>query len=114
MKAYFKFSSAVLAGGAAVLVALSLVGLHAGQTALKLVSSASGGPGQFTLRLQMQSTSNSVIYVIQTSTNLIQWDTLVSGKAKPGALLQIADVSAANHVKFFRVNEISPDLVDTN
>ena len=112
MKAYFR--SAVLASGGAVLLTLALLGLHAGQTSLKLVSAPSGGPAQFTLRLQMQSTSNSVLYVIQTSTNLIQWDTLVSGKAKPGTLLQVADVSPANHAKFFRVNELSPNLVDTN
>ena len=112
MKAYFR--SAVLAGAGTVLLAVSLFGLHAGQTSLKLVSSAPNGSGQVTLRLQMQSTSNSVLYVIQTSTNLIQWDTLVSGKAKPGALLQVANVSPANNAKFFRVNELPEDLVDTN
>ena len=112
MKAYFR--SAVLAGAGAVLLAVSLFGLQAGQTSLKLVPSAPGETGQVTLRLQMQSTSNSVLYVIQTSTNLIQWDTLVSGKAKPGALLQVANVSPANNAKFFRVNELPADLVDTN
>ena len=64
--------------------------------------------------MQLQSASNSVIYVIQTSTNLVNWDTLVSGKTIPGAVVQIADVSPTNQAKFFRVNEMPADLLDTN
>ena len=112
MKRHFK--TAMLTGLGAVALGLSLVHLFAGQTSLKLVPQSQTKPGQFTLKMQVQSTSNSVIYVIQTSTNLIKWDTLVSGKTKPGAVIQIADVSPTNQARFFRVNELPADLVDTN
>ena len=112
MKRHFK--TAMLMGLGVVALGLSLAHLVAGQTSLKLVPQAQTKPGQFTLKMQVQSTSNSVIYVIQTSTNLIKWDTLVSGKTKPGAVIQIADVSPTNQAKFFRVNELPADLADTN
>ena len=112
MKAFFR--TAVLAFEGAVLLGLGLWHLHAGQTSLNLSLTAPPAAGQFTLKMQVHSSSNSIIYVIQTSTNLIQWDTLVSGKAKPGAVIQVANVSPANQAKFFRVNELPPGLVDTN
>ncbi len=112
MKRYFK--TAMLTGLGAVALGLSLAHLFAGQASLKLVPQSQTKPGQFTLKMQVQSTSNSVIYVIQTSTNLIKWETLVSGKTKPGAVIQIADVAPTNQAKFFRVNELPADLMDTN
>ncbi len=112
MKRHFK--SALLTGLGAVVLGLSLLHLFAAQTSLKLVPQSPAKPGQFTLKMQVQTTSNSVIYVIQTSTNLVTWDTLVSGKTKPGTVIQVADVTPTNRAKFFRVNELPADLVDTN
>lgn len=97
-----------------MLLAASQVDSSASQTSLNLVPSASPKTGQFTLKLQVQSVSNSVIYVIQTSTNLVNWNTVVSGKTQPGALLQLANVSPTNQAAFFRVNELPVNFVDTN
>jgi len=113
MKRHLK--SMVLASAGAVVLAVSLLHLRAGQTALKLVPTTSPSqPGQFTLKLQVQIASNSVIYVVQTSTNLVDWQTLVSGKGQPGALIQVADIPAANQAQFFRARELPADLVATN
>ena len=106
--------AAVLIGLGAVMLEISLLRLLADQPSLKMVPAVSANPGQVTLKLQLQSTSNSVIYVIQTSTNLVQWNTLVSGKTKPGAVIQLGDVLPTSPVKFYRVTELPVGLVDTN
>lgn len=62
MKRHFKL--AMLIGLGSVALGLSLLHLVAGQTSLKLVPQPQAEPGQFTLKMQVQSTSNSVIYVI--------------------------------------------------
>ena len=112
MKRYFKFALRLTFG--AMILGVSVAHLLAAQTSLKMTPAATSKPGQFTLKVQLQSTSNSVIYVIQTSTNLVNWDTLVSGKTIPGAVVQIANVTPTNKAQFFRVNEMPHDLLDTN
>lgn len=112
MKLHFKTAVLMTLGVAAL--GLSLLHLSADQTSLQLQPKAQAKPGRVTLKLQVQSTSNSVIYVIQTSTNLVHWETLVSGKTTPGAVIQMGDISPTNPAKFFRLKELSPNLVDTN
>ncbi len=112
MKRYFKLAVRLTCG--AMLLGVSLAHLMAAQTSLRMTPAATAKPGQFTLKVQLQSTSNSVVYVIQTSTNLVNWNTLVSGKTTPGAVVQIADVTPTNKAQFFRVNEMPPNLLDTN
>ena len=106
--------SAVLLGLGGVLATLSLLHLLAGQTTLKLVKPnlPLAGP-KVTFKLQLQSGSNGVIYAIQSSTNLVNWQTVLSGKSKPGAVIQLADISATNHAQFFRVREFGSSLVDS-
>ena len=112
MKRHFK--AAFLTGLGAVMLGISLLQLLAGTTTLKMVPGVSANPSQLTLKLQVQSTSNSVIYVIQTSTNLVQWDTLVSGRTKPGAVIQLGDVVPTSPAKFYRLTELPAGFVDTN
>lgn len=105
--------SAVLLGGA--VVSVSLLHLLGGQTTLKLAKPERPAAGQgLTFKLQLQGGTNTVIYVLQSSTNLVSWETVVSGRVKAGAVIELSDVSPTNKAKFFRVREYGPDLVDTN
>ena len=107
--------SAVLLGLGGLVATMSLLHLLAGQTTLKLVKPNPPLAGQnVTFKLQLQSGSNAVIYVIQSSTNLVNWQTVLSGKSQPGAVIQIGNVSATNHAQFFRARELPAGLVDTN
>ena len=112
MKSYLKSAILMLCG--LMILWASSAKTFASQASLKLLPADMTSSGQFTLKVQLQSTTNSVIYVIQTSTNLMHWDNLVSGKTKPGTVIQIADISPTNRAKFFRVNEFPLDMTDTN
>ena len=88
--------------------------LFAAQTMLRLVPPSNSTTGtNLTFRLQLQSSSNSVIYVLQSSSDLLSWRTVLSGKSLPGAAVQITDLSPTNRSMFFRVREYGK-LVDTN
>src|SRR5579883_363809 len=88
----------------------------AGQTMLKIAQPGgnSGSQTNLIFKLQLQSASNSVIYVLQSSTNLLNWQTVLSGKSLPGASFKITDVSPTNSAMFFRVHEYGHRLSDTN
>ncbi len=113
MKSYLK--SAVVLGLGGIVVTLSLLHLLAGQSTIELVRPNPPPAGtNVTFALQLQSGSNGVIYVIQSSTNLVDWEPVMSGKSEPGVVIQVANVAATNHAQFFRARELPGDLMDTN
>ena len=97
-----------------------LVALGLGRTVLALPASLQiGSPGQLhvakgvTFKLQLQCSSNGVAYLIQSSTNLTDWQTVLSVKAKPGEVIPLGDWSETNKARFYKLVELG-SLVDTN
>ena len=112
MKRNTKFGA--LLGVAAVALAASLFRLQGDPASLKLTTADPKTKGdQITFKLQLEGGSNGVIYLIQSSTNLTDWETLLSVKSQPGAALPLGDVTATNKTRFYRVQPKGPGT-DTN
>src|SRR5689334_21322982 len=95
------FKTTIALGAVALVLAISLFHLFASQLNLKLAPNPTSPGKQVTFKLQVQSGSNSVIYLLQSSTNLANWQTVLSGKATPGSTVQIGNVNPTEKARFF-------------
>jgi len=72
---------------------------------------AAGAPDHLSFKLKLESGTNGVIYVIQSSPNLANWQTLLSVKSTPG-VMSLGEVPATNAMQYFRLIQGAGD--DTN
>ncbi len=108
--------SALLTGVGALLLTLPLLPLRGDQSTLKIERPAPP-PKQnpLTFKLQVQSDTNGMAYVIQASTNLVDWKPVLTVKPPPGEPVSASQVPATNDLSFFRlVGLLSATSTNTN
>lgn len=102
-----------------VLLALSqtllLQSLHAATSPSLRIEPQSPAPKGRTpwFKLHLQGGSNTTVFLIQSSTNLLNWRPVLSGKSKPGQDLIVMEVMPTNKAQFFLLREIGGQT-DTN
>lgn len=62
---------------------------------------------ELVVRLQVEAGTNGATYVIQTSTNLTQWRTLLAVKPAAGEAVTVGNIPATNQQAFFRLMELN-------
>ena len=97
----------VLLSVATLLLVAALFRLAAVEPAsLKIVKGSRAKSGDaITFRLEVQAGSNDVTCVVQTSTNLVNWQTVFSTRTKVDAPPAVAEFNATNDARFFRLVE---------
>lgn len=68
---------------------------------------------QVNVRLELESGTNNTTYIVQSSTNLFSWKTILAVRPPAGATLTLGNFPATNQTTMFRLIELN-DLTETN
>ena len=103
-----------LLGVGAVILAVSLIHLSGGQATLRLLApNPNVKADKNAYQLQLLGGSNGAIYTIQTSTNLVDWETLLSVMTPSSNAISLGQIAATKNASFYRVSPKGPGD-DTN
>src|SRR5438105_3704378 len=98
-----------------LLLLMSLLRLLAGPPSLKITPPNPPPPAdKMKFNLQLQGSSQGGINLIQSSTNLLSWETILSVNAKPGEVIAAGEIRPTNATRFFRVLQADSSVRDTN